>query len=65
MCCRILAKFPSVVNTSKRLPLITHQVVNHVVTTGPSIATRFRRMDGKKLEAAKAEFRQLEANSSI
>jgi hypothetical protein len=35
------------------------------VTTGPPIAAKFRRLDGEKLEAAKAEFRQLEADGII
>jgi hypothetical protein len=43
-----------VVNVSKRLPEISHKVVHHIVTTGPPIAARFRRLDGEKLEAAKA-----------
>ncbi len=40
-------------------------MVHHIVTTGPPIAARFRRLDGEKLEAAKAEFRQLEADGII
>jgi hypothetical protein len=61
----ILNDFPEVVNVSKRLPEISHKVVHHIVTTGPPIAARFRRLDGAKLEAAKAEFRQLEAYGII
>jgi hypothetical protein len=54
-----------VVNVSRRLPEINHKVVHHIVTTGPPIAAKFRRLDGEKLEAAKAEFRQLEADGII
>ncbi len=61
----ILDDFPEVVNVSKRLPEISHKVVHHIATTGPPIAVRFRRLDGEKLEAAKAEFRQLEADGII
>ncbi len=58
-------QFPDVVNDSKRLPPVSHQVVHNIVTTGPPIAARFRHLDGEKLEAAKAEFRQLEADGII
>jgi hypothetical protein len=61
----ILAEFPDMVNSSKKLPPVSHQVVHHIVTTGPPIAARFRRLDGEKLEAAKAEFKQLEAEGII
>jgi hypothetical protein len=62
---QILAEFPDVVNESKRMPPVAHQVVNHIVTAGPPIAAKFCRLDGKKLEAAKAEFKQLEADGII
>jgi hypothetical protein len=62
---QLLAEFPEVVNVSKTLPPVSHQVVHHIVTTGPPIAARFRPLDGEKLEAAKAEFRQLEAEGII
>jgi hypothetical protein len=56
----LLAEFPDVVNASKRLPAVSHDVVHHIVTTGPPIAAKFRRLDGEKLAAAKAEFKQLQ-----
>jgi hypothetical protein len=60
-----LAEFPDVVNASKKLPPVSHQMVHHIVTSGPPIAARFGRLDGEKLEAAKAEFKQLEAEGII
>ncbi len=37
-------------------------MVHHIVTTGPPIAAKFCRLDGDKLEAAKVELKQLEAD---
>jgi hypothetical protein len=57
--------FTDVVNVSKRLPEVHHDVVHHIVTTGPPIAAKFRKLDSKKLEAAKAEFKQLQEDGII
>jgi hypothetical protein len=60
-----VADFCAVVNVSK-LPLeVHHDVVHHIVTVGPPIAAKFRRLDGDKMKAAKAEFRQLPENGII
>ncbi len=61
----LLAEFPDVVNASKRLPAVSHDVVHHIVTTGPPIAAKFHRLDGEKLAAAKAEFKQLQEDGII
>ncbi len=53
---RLLGEFPAVVCASKRLPPVSHHVVHHIVTHGPPIASKFRKLDGEKLVAAKAEF---------
>lgn len=37
-----------------------HGVEHHILTTGPPVHARFRRLDPVKLEAAKAEFRRME-----
>ncbi len=58
-------EFPAVVNVSKRLPEVSHKALHHIVTTGPPLAARFHRLDGEKREAAKVEFRQLEADGII
>ncbi len=49
----------------KRLPPVSHDVVHHIVTHGPPIASKFRKLDGEKLAAAKAEFKQLEEDHII
>ena len=61
----LLADFPEVVNASKRLPAVHHDVVHHIVTTGPPVSAKFRRLDGEKLAAAKAEFKQLQEDGII
>ncbi len=63
---RLLGEFPAVVCASKQLPpVISHDVVHHIVTHGPPIASKFRKLDGEKLAAAKAEFKQLEEDDII
>jgi hypothetical protein len=62
---RMLGDFPAVVCASKRLPPVSHDVVHHIVTHGPPIASKFRKLDGVKLAAAKAEFKQLEEDDII
>ncbi len=61
----LLGEFPAVVCASKRLPAVSHDVVHHIVTHGPPIASKFRKLDGEKLVAAKAEFKQLEEDDII
>jgi hypothetical protein len=52
-----LLEFDDVVNPSKALPpLYSSDVFYHIKTTWRPIASRFRRLDGKKLAAAKKEF---------
>jgi hypothetical protein len=51
---RLLGEFPAVVYASKRLLPVSHDVVHHIVTHGPPIASKFRKLDGEKLAAAKA-----------
>ncbi len=62
---RLLDDFPAVVCASKPLPPVSHDVVHHIVTHGPPIASKFRKLDGEKLAAAKAEFKQLEEDDII
>jgi len=63
----LLAKFPAVVNPSKKLPpAAKHNVEHHIRTAnGPPISSKFRRLDAAKLAAAKAEFDQLERDGII
>jgi hypothetical protein len=62
---RLLDEFPVVVCASKRLSPVSHDVVHHIVTHGPPIASKFRKLDGEKLAGAKAEFKQLEEDDII
>ena len=53
------------VNSSKQLPRKpSGDVEHHIVTRGPPLACRFRRLDGEKLAAAKKEFLQVERDCS-
>jgi hypothetical protein len=61
----VVDQFPEVVNVSQRLPETKHGVVHHLVTTGPPVSSKFRRLDSEKLAAAKAEFAQLERDGII
>jgi hypothetical protein len=54
-----------VVNTAKRLPAVRHDVVHHIQTSGPPIASRFCRLEGAKLEAARQEFEAMERDGAI
>ena len=61
----LLDEFPAVLDDSGRLPETTHGVVHHLSTTGPPVASPFRRLDAEKLAAAKAEFAALEQNGIV
>jgi hypothetical protein len=56
----ILDEFPEVANASKVLPPSSHGVEHFIATKGPPIVSKFWRLDAEKLQAAKAEFEQLE-----
>ncbi len=60
-----LEEFKDVVNPSKVLPPTNSDVEHHIQTTGPPVASRFRRQDPDKLAAAKAEFLQLERDEIV
>jgi hypothetical protein len=61
----LLESFPDVVNPSKKLPVTSHGVCHHIVTTGPPVAAKFRRLDREKLAAAKAEFAAMERDGIV
>jgi hypothetical protein len=61
----LLESFPDVVNPSKKLPVTSHGVCHHIVTTGPPVAAKFWRLDGEKLAAAKAEFAAMERDGIV
>jgi hypothetical protein len=63
---KLLADFPTVVNSSKTLPRRpSGDVEHHIVTKGPPLSCRFRRPDSEKLAAAKKEFLQMEKDGII
>ncbi len=62
---KILGEFPEVVNFSKKLPPVRHDVVHHIKTTGRPVTAKYRRLDLVRLAAAKKEFRELEAQGII
>jgi len=55
-----------VVNPGKLLPArVVHDVEHHIRTAGPPIASKFWRLEGEKLEAARKEFASMEAEGII
>ena len=57
----ILALFQDVLNPGTELPQTSCEVAHFLSTSGPPIASAFRRLDTEKLAAAKKEFLALEA----
>jgi hypothetical protein len=43
---RLLDDFPAMVCASKRLLPVSHDVIHHIVTHGPPITSKFRKLDG-------------------
>ncbi len=62
----VAREFPEVVNVSKKLPQCKHRV-QHVIDTTCTrpVSSRYRRLPPEKLEAAKREFAELEAQGII
>jgi hypothetical protein len=42
----VLDKYPDVLNVGKVLPAPVHDVEHHIRTSGPPIASKFRRLEG-------------------
>ena len=61
----LLLEFPDVVNCSKQQPVSVHDVQHHIKTVGPPLASRSRCLEGAKLQAARAEFNQMEKDSML
>lgn len=55
----ILQEFPGVVGIEQPPIIKWSDVFHHIVTTGPSVASRARRLSPDKLRAAKVEFKRL------
>jgi hypothetical protein len=62
---QLVAEFPAVVNKSKVLPRVTHNVEHIIETTGRPVSNKYRRLDPERLAAAKAEFAELEQQGII
>jgi hypothetical protein len=61
----LFSKYPAVADTSGKLPPAKHDVEHHLLTQGPPVMSRFRRLDAAKLQAAKAEFAKMKAEGVI
>jgi hypothetical protein len=61
----LLRRFPAVLNETKQLPEVIHQVEHHIETDGRPVAAKYRRLDPKKLAADKREFADLERQGII
>ena len=61
----LLEEFSDVLNEEGRLPPSTHGVHHHIVTKGRPVRAKFRRLDGAKRAAAKAEFERLEKEGIV
>jgi hypothetical protein len=59
------AEFPAVLGAAAMPAAAKHDVEHHLVTSGPPIASKFRRLDGEKLAAAKEEFAKMEAEGIV
>ena len=62
---KILEEFTDVVNPSKKLPKVKHQVQHHIETVGRPVTAKYRRLDADKLAAAKAEFAEMERQGIV
>jgi len=61
----ILASFPAVLNPGKELPPVKHHVQHFIETEGNAVAGTYRHLDPEKLEAACAEFAELEKQGIV
>lgn len=58
---KILSDFPELTGVKQGNPIHPCNVAHHIATKGPPVTERARRLTSKKLAAAKAEFKHLEA----
>lgn len=57
---KILDDFPSITSSFQNNVTMSGNVVHHIVTTGPPVADRARRLSAEKLPAAKAFFTKMQ-----
>ena len=55
----LLQQFPSLMRTATELPAVTTEVSHHVITKGPPVRGRPRRLAPDKLRIARAEFEHM------
>ena len=56
---KILERYPEVVKPISREVPVRHKVTHHIVTQGPPVHTRSRRLAPERLQAAKQEFQHM------
>ena len=61
----LLQSFPTVLNASKVLPQVKHDVEHIITTHGRPVAGRYRWLDPRRLEAARREFLDLEKQGIV
>ena len=61
----LLSEFPDVIKSSLGSREAKHSTCHHVITTGPAVFAKARRLDPGKLQAAKAEFAAMEIGGII
>jgi len=61
----LLSKFPRLANPSSVLPPAVHKTQHFLVTDGPPVCSRFRRLNPEKLADAKKIFAEWEANGVV
>jgi len=57
---QLLSNYPKIMDPIFTTQVPTHSVEHHVITTGPPVFSKPRRLSPQKLKDAKAEFRKLE-----
>jgi len=62
---QLLQKFPALTAEPNPHQPVKHGVYHHIVTSGPPVYSKPRRLPPEKLEAAKAEFLQMEKDGII
>ena len=57
---QLLAEFPEIIGASFSDLKPQHGVTHHIITAGPPVHAKYRRLDPEKLAAARAEFSRME-----
>ncbi|GBO25985.1 hypothetical protein AVEN_213061-1 [Araneus ventricosus] len=56
---KLLKEFPSITKLPNPNQPVKHTTVHHIVTKGPSVVAKYRRLDPDRLKIAKSEFRNM------